>query len=337
MNEMTQSKRDLKTIEWEIQYHMEHAANELIEVGRCLIEVQSGDMVPAGKWTEWVGEHTGMSIRSAQRLMQAAREVPAGSWMASLSMGKITALLQLPAGERESFGKEHDAENATVRELEKQVKEYKEKLDAADDVLKARESSWCESMRRMNSENAKERKKAVADAVKAAEDGMESRIAAETAKRSEHLRMMFRNMQDAKMQADEKIGRMQERLNELEQMQDDSAGQEAEIERLHRDIDRLTRQSEEARSEALRLRKQLAQGGGNASDGELTVSELKTAVDAFLARAGVMPHMAMVFAGIDNMTREQYRRQVEIVSSWADAAKNALNTVMVEEAAAWTK
>ena len=94
-----------------------------VELGRWLVRAKEEDIVPHGEWEDWVRMHAGMSERSAQRLMQAAREVPEGSPLERLGVAKIEALLALPAGEREAAAEEMDAANLSSRQVWREVRE----------------------------------------------------------------------------------------------------------------------------------------------------------------------------------------------------------------------
>ena len=56
IDKLAQHPGRLRQLEWEIHDHMERAAGELLEVGRCLLEVKDGNMVPEGEWCAWVLE-----------------------------------------------------------------------------------------------------------------------------------------------------------------------------------------------------------------------------------------------------------------------------------------
>ena len=92
----------LRAIELRIAEHFENAARNLLQVGACLNEAKDRKLVPHGQWEAWVKRNTGMDVRKAQRLMQAAREVPDGSAMMALDFSKISMILALPEGEREA-------------------------------------------------------------------------------------------------------------------------------------------------------------------------------------------------------------------------------------------
>lgn len=85
----------LENIEYRIAVHMRGAYENMLEVGRCLNQAKEAGLVPHGQWEAWVRRNTGMSERSAQKLMQAARSVLPGSAMANLSVSKIQAILAL--------------------------------------------------------------------------------------------------------------------------------------------------------------------------------------------------------------------------------------------------
>ena len=63
----------LQEIEYEIHFHVTHAAGHLLEVGRCLNAAKDEGLVPHGQWESWVEQNAGVGVRTAQRMMAAAR------------------------------------------------------------------------------------------------------------------------------------------------------------------------------------------------------------------------------------------------------------------------
>ena len=86
---------ELKAIETRIAIHISETRRNFLEVGICLNEAKDRGLVPHGEWEGWVKQNTGLSERNAQRLMKAAREVPAGSTLARLDLGKVMEILTL--------------------------------------------------------------------------------------------------------------------------------------------------------------------------------------------------------------------------------------------------
>ena len=127
MNEMT----TLANIERRIAFHIQGAYANILEVGRCLIEAKESGLVAHGQWEDWVMKHTGMSDRSAQRIMQAAREVGPDSAMNRLPISKIAAILALPEGQREEVAVKAVEENQSLRELQATIEAMKSSLDEA--------------------------------------------------------------------------------------------------------------------------------------------------------------------------------------------------------------
>ena len=72
-----------------------------------------------------------MNERTAQRCMQAARELPEGSPLEALGLAKIRALLTLPEGEREQAARDMDAGNLSSREVESRVQALRKERDEA--------------------------------------------------------------------------------------------------------------------------------------------------------------------------------------------------------------
>lgn len=107
-------------------------ATAVIEVGKRLIEAQ--ELVPHGEWGEYVTHSCGFSQRTAQAYMQLAANPANAQTIADLPYSKALALLALPEGKIEEFRAEHPVEDVSVRELKKQIAEYKDRLEKAADA-----------------------------------------------------------------------------------------------------------------------------------------------------------------------------------------------------------
>ena len=107
-------------------------ATAVIEVGKRLIEAQ--ELVPHGEWGEYVTHSCGFSQRTAQAYMQLAANSANTQTIADLPYSKALALLALPEGKIEEFRAEHPVEDVSVRELKKQIAEYKDRLEKAADA-----------------------------------------------------------------------------------------------------------------------------------------------------------------------------------------------------------
>lgn len=107
-------------------------AMAVIEVGKKLIEAQ--ELVPHGEWGQYVTHSCGFSQRTAQAYMQLAANSANAQTIADLPYSKALALLALPEGKIEEFRAEHPVEDVSVRELKKQIAEYKDRLEKAADA-----------------------------------------------------------------------------------------------------------------------------------------------------------------------------------------------------------
>ena len=134
IKETTPAPVALENIEYRIATHMQGAYENMLEVGRCLNEAKEAGLVPHGQWETWVRKNTGMSERSAQKLMQAARSVLPGSAMAKLPISKIQAILALPEEAREPIAEKAVADDMSLRELQEAVKREKQRADQLAEI-----------------------------------------------------------------------------------------------------------------------------------------------------------------------------------------------------------
>lgn len=124
--------------------------NNSIEIGKRLCEAK--EMIPYGAFGMWLEDAVEYSQSTANNLMKIYEEYGSAQgelWGAStnsqafgnLSYSQAVVLLGVPAEEREAFANNVDAENLSVRELQKQVEEYKKAaVDAASESLDAKKA-----------------------------------------------------------------------------------------------------------------------------------------------------------------------------------------------------
>jgi len=118
--------------EYEARIHLykEQIGTGYIGIGRTLLEAKEAKVVPHGQWEEWMTKTTGLTVRQAQRCMQAATEIKDGSALARLEMSKALLLLGSGLDEeaREEIAQQAADEGATVKELREKLKQANLKL-----------------------------------------------------------------------------------------------------------------------------------------------------------------------------------------------------------------
>ncbi len=107
-----------------------------LTVGVCLMEAKA--QLDHGQWLPWLRK-MGIDISYANRRMRLAAEIPAESPLANLSYSKAMALLPLPAGEREQFAREIDAESKSAAEIRRLVQERDHALRDRNEMAAALE------------------------------------------------------------------------------------------------------------------------------------------------------------------------------------------------------
>ena len=291
----------LANIEYRIAVHIQGVYENILEVGRCLNEAKEAGLVPHGQWEAWVRKNTGMGERSAQKLMQAARCVHAGSAMERLPISKIQAILSLPEAEREPMAERATTEDMSLRELQEAVKREKQRADQLAD----------------------EKDKSIARAV-AAERELDN-LKADLPKLAENL-------------ADEYVEKAAEEMNALREQLE-----QAEIDRLTRELAEVERYAEQqaelrqhAQQELLNQQVQTARGE-SAELSAFGCGELAAAVQAFMGAAGILPHLGASIAQIAEAERIQMRQYVDMVATWVEGARQALDAVIIEEDGIWKR
>ena len=123
-----------------IALYKEQIGTGYIGIGRTLNEAKEAGAVPHGEWETWVERVTGLTIRQAQKCMQAAREIKDGSELARLEMSKAIMLLGsgLEEEEREELARKSTEEGGTVKQLRAEIEKVKaEKQAELDEAMQA--------------------------------------------------------------------------------------------------------------------------------------------------------------------------------------------------------
>lgn len=293
---------DLATIEARLAGYMQGIAFNLLQVGRCLVIAKEAQLVPHGKWEEWVRYHTGMSERRAQRLMQAVSIAPEGSRIAELPVSKIMALLPLPEEKREDVAATAIRDGLTVKQLQDKVAE----LTAAQDAAEEKHQQAIEDLRGRLQRQVQSNGHLIEE--KGALEG-----------RNRALEQQISEMENSRQETNGISPEAQARIDELQ----------AQL-----------KAAEDYAEEQAELRQQLEQGQLDAAissddtDGmcEFCAEDLVAYTATFLGRCGILAHMGPELSRMDSKSRNLIRQQLDYVDAWVKGAYAALGAyVIVEE------
>ena len=174
-----------------IEIYKEQIGTGYIGIGRTLNEAKDAGAVPHGERESWVERVTGLTIRQAQRCMQAAREIRDGSAMARLEMSKALMLLSSGLDEETREELAEQAGSGTVKKLRAEIARIRgeqeaEKAEAAEAVkaLKlqiTREAGTAAEIREALKKAETERNQLAAQ-MRASQDAWQSRMDEEAEK-----------------------------------------------------------------------------------------------------------------------------------------------------------
>lgn len=128
--------KDLKTLEFEIVQLKGQTAQNIIEIGKRLIEAKN--QVQHGQWLEWLRTKVSFSQQTANNFMRVAEEFPNYNSISNLSQTKIFALLNASQEVRNEILERNDIGEISVNRLKEEIKKVTEensKLKESNQVL----------------------------------------------------------------------------------------------------------------------------------------------------------------------------------------------------------
>lgn len=132
MNELA----SLNQIVSEINFFENQAVVSYWEIGKRLS--QAKEQVGHGNWIPWIEDNLGYSRKTASNLIRVYESYPNGNTSSHLNFSKVLALTSIKDEEdRQDFIENHEVEDMTTRQLQAEIKEYKENLKAKDEELNA--------------------------------------------------------------------------------------------------------------------------------------------------------------------------------------------------------
>lgn len=292
----------LANVEYRIAVHIQGAYENLLEVGKALNEAKDLKLVPHGQWEAWVEKNTGMSDRSAQRLMQAAREVRSGSMMAKLPVSKIQAILALPEAEREPMAEKAVADNLTLRQLQQEIRDQKAKVAALEGVNKR-----ANERANASESNARQARVMADKAIRRAADAERER---------DEMRMAMEEMASEQpaspatgisAEAQAEINRLTAQLADAEQM--------AEYQATER---------QKAQQALMDLKTQAARGDLPAQE-DLTAEAVGVAARTFMGAVGYVPHSDGLLT-LREADRQQIAANAAMLRQWAEDVLRVINS-----------
>jgi hypothetical protein len=340
MNELssTNSMTALASIERRINYHIQGAYANIVEVGRCLIEAKATGVVPHGQFEEWAERVTGLKKRNYQRLMQVAREVSPDSAMAKLPITKITAILSLPEAQREEVAEKAVEENQSLRELQATIEAMKSSLDEARQtearLTRERDTALAinERIYRERAEATKERDTLKQD-LEQAKKRPGTGISAEAQAKIDGLQKALDEEQSMNRADIDHLGGL---LRQSEKKVDTLELEKVELAEKLADAERMAeyqaQQREKAQQELLDLRTQAARGDGPAQE-DLTAEAVGMAARTFIGTVGYVPHSDKLVTMREG-DRQQIATYAAMLQHWAEevlkAVSSARDTVIIE-------
>lgn len=249
-----------------VQSLLGQCAQDILEIGRRLVEAKQ--LVPNGKWQEWMKENLQYSERKAQKIMefydhyekrrqQQSLFVQEGITEKVLALGysKAVAMMVLDDEEKEEFLQEHpDAGDMSVRKLQEAIREKQQAEKLAKQEATARAEA--ENQVRSKDKELQDLRYQLNQTKQQVEDQQSLLERAETAEAEEK-----RKQEQLDVQKD-KVIRLEKQIKELQQRPVEVAPQPPTQEQL----EQFRQEAEQAVQERLQQAEKKVQVAGISAD-----------------------------------------------------------------------
>ncbi len=304
----------MRRIEVRIATHFQHAADELLGVGLCLIEAKERELVPHGQWEAWVRQHTGMSERTAQRLMATAREVPEGSVLATLPISQVQAILALPEPEREAMAQQAKDDGLSVRKLNEMITAKQAAEQRAQELSKQLDTAKRDAQAYLEAKQSLER--------------TERNYLDQLNLRRMDLDRLEKALADANSQKAKAVETPPAVQAAIDQLTEKLAAAQRAMQAQEARLMEQAEKRQEAQNALMALRRQVAHGDVTGEPTEsLTLEGLAEATRSFLGKVGTLPHMGRTLVALRQESRNAWEQYIDMVGAWVDGAREAMKAV----------
>lgn len=134
MNELV----SLNQLVSEIKFFENQATESFWEIGKRLSIAR--EQVEHGEWMNWVSSNLGYSYDTTNNLIKIYKEFPNFDAHQNLGFQKMLSLTSIKdEDERQEFVENHKVEDMTTRQLQAEIKEYKENLKRQEEIVKEKD------------------------------------------------------------------------------------------------------------------------------------------------------------------------------------------------------
>lgn len=282
----------------------------LLQLGRVFAEAKP--LVAHGEWAGWVAENTSLSVRTAEQYMQAYAEFGLDPDIAALGTTKVVKLLPLPEEQRRAFLETHDVAGMSTREMDRAIREAREKARA--------------EMQHLVDAEREARTQAEARA-----EALAMRPPEIPAEVTDAMREKDRQLAEQRDELQRVAAQARETMDNTRQVQTENSRLRGEL----RDAEELLRETQEnldrVQGEYLNLRSAVSRGDAErAPADEVTPEVFSQAVRSFIGAVARLPHMGAAFSEMEGAEIAQYETLLKTVEDWAKRTRQTINGAAIK-------
>lgn len=320
---------NLNQIVSEIKFFENQAVVSYWEIGKRLS--QAKEQVGHGEWIPWIEENLNYTRQTASSLIRVYESYPNGNTSLHLNFSKVLALTSIKdEEERQEFIEKHEVEDMTTRQLQAEIKEYKESLKAKEEELNNVNSCYNslsivaknreEENERLREDLRHEREKPV--------EVVEKEVIKEIVPADyEDLKEQHKDLLEIQKGLQEELYQEKKKVKEVAPKDYD------ELKFKAKDLDKAYEEIKRKNIEISSLKKKAKEDLAKLEEYDANkkiVNDLKDfmwAIDSFIRRTGGLIYLTDYYNELPSREKEYFDKSVERIWDWSGQLKENLNKI----------
>lgn len=320
---------NLNQIVAEIKFFENQAVVSYWEIGKRLSQAKG--QLNHGEWQSWIDENLGYSYDTANNLIKVYNQYPNIDTYQHLNFSKVLALTSIKDEEdRQNFIDSHEVEDMTTRELQAEIKEYKESLRAKEEELN--EINSCYNSLSIVAKNREEENERLREDLRQEREKPAEVVEKEVVPEDyEDLKEQQKDLLNIQRNLEEELYQERKNVKEVEPKDyKDLKLKAKEIDKLYEEIKRKNMQILSLQNKEKEALEKLEEYDAN----KKIINDLRDfmwSIDTFIRRVGGLIYLTDYYKELSKEDKKYFDNSVDRIYDWSGQLKENLKQIKNKE------